>query len=152
MKIKNDESCLALYDDMKRIGFTDRSVNKLCFQAFVTANREGETAIKQIKDYLESHYKMYQYIKNNGVKYGEHELFYWSNDNDLYFTVNLNDEKFSVQYNNRIVNEILKYIQKNYTEIQGCVNIPKDDPCKCVDMKRTIAYFENHVQDGKEKA
>lgn len=34
---------------------------------------------------------------------------------------------------------------------QGYVDIPKDDPCKCVDMKRTIAYFENHVQDGKEK-
>lgn len=31
------------------------------------------------------------------------------------------------------------------------IDIPKDDPCKCVDMKRTIAYFENHVQDGKEK-
>ena len=140
MKIKNDESCLALYGDMKRIGFTDRAVNKLCFQAFVAANRAGETAIKQIKDYLESHYKMYQYIKNNGVKYGEHELFYWSNDNDLYFTVNLNDEKFSVEYNNRIVNEILEYIQENYADIQGYVSMQLEER---TDWNKVNDYIHN---------
>ena len=33
----------------------------------------------------------------------------------------------------------------------GCVEIPQNDPCKCVDMERTINYFENRVKDGKEK-
>lgn len=127
MKITYDESYLYLYDDMKRLSFTDRAVNKLCFQANTTSNRVGETAIKQIKDYLENHYKMYQYIKDNGVKYGEHELFYWDNGNDLYFTVNLNDERFSVEYNNRIVDEIIDYITKNYSNIKGYVSIQLEE-------------------------
>jgi hypothetical protein len=33
----------------------------------------------------------------------------------------------------------------------GKVSISNDAPCKTVDMKKTINYFENHVKDGKEK-
>lgn len=127
MEIKHDESYCYLYKDMESAGFTDRAVNKLCFQGYGTDLENSKKAIQDIKDYLEEHYKMYQYKKDNGVTFKECELFYWCNDGDnLYFTINLSDY-YTNEHNNKIVSEILNYIENNYSHINGFVNIQYEE-------------------------
>lgn len=127
MEIKHDESYLYLYEDMHKAGFTTRAVNKLCFQGYGMDFENSKQAIQNVKDHLESNYKMYQYKKDNGVNFGKHELFYWCGDNDdLYFTASLNDE-MPIDRNKEIVSEILTYIENNYTDIQGFVNIQYEE-------------------------
>ena len=114
LSIKHDKSYLR-NDILKELGYRNETINKICFQGNFKIPG-SEQIIQQIKDYLENTYKMYQYKKDNGVKYGEHELFYWCIHNDkIYFDVTLND-KFTIEYNNKIVAEIEEYINNNYAE------------------------------------
>jgi len=122
MEINHDESYLYLNSDMERVGFTNKTIQKICFQGYAKDFEKSKTAIQTIKDRLENHYKMYQYKKDNGVKYGEHELFYWSNGENLYFDVSLN-EKYSVEYNQKIVDEILDYVNQEHSDVQGEVSL-----------------------------
>ncbi len=145
MEIKHNESYCYLYEDMKSEGFTDRAVNKLGFQGYATDLENSKQAIQKIKDYLEEHYKMYQYKKDNGVTFKECELFYWSNDSDLYFTVNLSDY-YTNEHNNEIVSEILNYIENNYSNIQGYVNIQYEER---TDWNKVNDYILNTQFDVK---
>lgn len=103
LKIKHDKSYLYLYEDFNcMFGFEE--VKKICFEG----SFKEEKYIKEILDYLENNYKMYQYKKDNGVKFGEEDLFYWSNGESLYFDITLKGDKKT------LVNEILEFMNRNY--------------------------------------
>lgn len=113
MKIKHDRSYLCLYDDIKSV-FTFECVGKICVEGYNNNKENHEKYIKDILDYLESNYKMYQYKKDNGIKYGEEDLFYWGNGESLYFDVTLKDDNKKI-VNERLVNEILRFLNDNYS-------------------------------------
>jgi len=139
MEINHDESYLYLYSDMEHTGFTQKSVKKICFQGYAADFERSQIAIQNIKDYLENNYKMYQYKKDNGVKFGEHELFYWCNDGGLYFDVSLN-EKNSLEQNERIVNEIIDYVNQEYSNMQGYVRLQYESR---TDWNKVNEYIQN---------
>lgn len=121
MEIKHDESYLYLYEDIKQTGFTNKIIGKIAFQAYRT-DINGKYSIQKTKDFLENNFKMYQYKKDNGVKFGEEDLFYWSNGEELYFDVSLN-EKNSLEYNQNIVDKIISYVEQELNNVQGCVRL-----------------------------
>jgi hypothetical protein len=140
MEIKHNESYLYLYKDMKELGFTVRTIMKLHFQGYATDSRSKQ-AIQDMKDFLEANYKMYQYKKDNGVKFGEHELFYWSNNNSdpLYFTIDFN-EKRSFAENDMLAKKIIEYVETTYSHIEGYLSIQYKD---ATDWAKVNDYVEN---------
>lgn len=106
MKIKHNRSYLYLYEHLKSI-FSFEQVDKICFEG--KSNDKDRDDIKNILEYLNNNYKMYQY-KNNSIRFGEEDLFYWSNGTGLYFDITLKND------NNRISNEILKFLNDNYSD------------------------------------
>lgn len=139
LELKHDKSLLG-NDILKVLGYKDEAIHKICFQGkFNIAN--SETIIKRIKDHLEETYKMYQYKKDNGVKFGEEELFYWSNDNKLYFDVNLNN-KFTIEYNNRIVEEIEAYLKTNFSDDELYIRYQYSDIINWNKVNNYITNFQ----------
>lgn len=116
MEIKHDKSYLHLYEDWKKAGFTNEVVGKICIQG--NYQYEEYEIVKKIADYLESNYKMYQYIKNNGVKFGEEDLFFWTNERErmLYFDLTIKAD--TLDKHNFIVHSIVQYLEQNYSESQ----------------------------------
>ena len=96
-----------LEDDRTTYVDEDRVVRGLSYvapnQARITC--KSQDAGKRIMDAIEARFKVYQYVNDNGVEYGAHDLFFWCNDlyntmgpdysgSDLrYFTLNTNDRK-----------------------------------------------------------
>lgn len=117
-KISEHKDYLTANTSLKDLGLEYDTIGKLCIQG-----RKGfESAILEIKQWLEAHYRMYQYKKGNGVKYGEHELFYWHNCNDsLYFTVDI--EHSNVDDAKRIADEIVAYITAEHHTADGYVSL-----------------------------
>ena len=101
---------------LKDLGLAFDAAHKLRFQA-----RPGfERSIFEIKEWLEANFKMYQYKKDNGVKYGEHELFYWHRDgDDRYFTVDIKYKDIRADRN--AASEILCYIATAHKNVDGYV-------------------------------
>ena len=121
MEIKYDESLLYLYNDMYKAGFTTKIIDKIMFHGF----KGDEEIIKEFADYLEEHYKMYQYKKGDGVKFHEEELFYWHNtqyDNGLYFDVNI-QPNYGFERAIQIGNEIVEYLKSCNKQMNGTIVI-----------------------------
>lgn len=115
MKIKEYKGYLTENNQLVKAGLSDNVVTKISFEGSFQANEQ--LIMKSIADYLEENYKMYQYKKDNGVKFGEHDLFFWTNRDDLlYFDVNINAE--TLEKHNQIVNSIVNYIENNYSNTQ----------------------------------
>ena len=123
MEIKHDKSYLNLWADQSNAGFTRELANKIVFQADVRDNR-CIVAFQTIKDWLEDNYKMYQYKKGNGVKYGEHELFYWASWDtpERYFTIDFN-EVLSFDKRIELLEQIESYIVNNLSNIGGFIRL-----------------------------
>lgn len=122
MQIKHDLSYLPESKVLLEAGFAHDVVKKICFQGHFKLN-EGKF-IKQIADHLEENYKMYQYVKDNGVKFKEEDLFFWTNDTReelLYFDVNVRAD--TLEKHNEIVQEIVKYIEDNYSNTEMYVRL-----------------------------
>lgn len=122
MEIKHDKSYLSENNVMVDAGFANDVVGKICFQGNF---KLGEHAlIKQIADYLENNFRMYQYIKDNGVKFKTEDLFFWTNDSRdklLYFDVNVKAD--TLVRHNEIVDTITKYIENNYSNSEMYVRL-----------------------------
>lgn len=119
MKINYNENFLKLNEI--KFGFSTKEIQKISFQGSGFEEKSANY-IRDIKDYLENNFKVYQY-KDNGVKYGEHDLLYWSNEKDeLYFYVCLNFEN-DTEENKKITSKILKYINKKYNKIDLWVDV-----------------------------
>jgi hypothetical protein len=109
MEIKHDESYLYLWNDMRETGLSYTTVGKICFQA-------SNKIVTEIIEYLESKYRVYQYKKNNGVKHGTEDLFYWTNDRlSGYFDVTLKDDD-TMEHSKTLAREVLEYAEQNYSE------------------------------------
>ena len=102
MEFKKDYSYLYLTKNEYTEPFINEVVKSICFYGTDKFNEE----YTEIKEWLEENFIMYQY-KDNGIEYGDHELFYWSNSyngNKNYFTLDLNHGKLSIERANAIVN------------------------------------------------
>ena len=115
MEFKKDYSYLYLTKNEYTEPFINEVVKCICFYGTDKFNEE----YTEIKEWLEENFIMYQY-KNNGIEYGDHELFYWSNSyngNKNYFTIGLNYKKLSIERANTIVNEITDYLSNKYPQL-----------------------------------
>lgn len=137
MEIKDNKSYLNLWIEQKEAGFTREIVSKIVFQADLRDNKCIEV-FQNIKDWLESNYKMYQY-KDNGIKYGDHELFYWASweTPESHFTIDLN-EKLSFDYRIKLIEQIVKYLKDNYSEINGFIKLQYQN---CMDWNLVNKYI-----------
>lgn len=133
LKVKHDKSYLYLYDDLNSI-FSFEEVKKVCFEGKHTE----EKYIKEILDYLENNYKMYQYKKDNGVKFGEEDLFYWSNGCPSYFDVTLQGD------NKRLLNEILEFMNSNYSNSDIHVRLQYT---RSINWDLVHEYLKNDLND-----
>lgn len=116
MKIKHNKMYLSLWEDWKKAGFTNETITKICIEG------ECET-VKQIADYLENNYKMYQYVKNNGIKYGEEDLFFWTNCGETLTYFDITVKANTLVQHNEIVNSIIQYLEANYSNTQLYVDL-----------------------------
>jgi hypothetical protein len=131
LEIKHDMHYLTK-SPLVELGYTNTTVFKICF--------EGKN-VRNIADYLEKKYKMYQYVKNNGIRYGEHMLFFWSNGSQSYFDVTLN-EKNTIEYNEKIANEIEEYIKDNYQDTRLYVSYKYHDRIDWDKVNKFINEYE----------
>lgn len=123
MNIKHDKSYLNLWGDQRDAGFTKETIGKIVFDANIKDNR-CITAFQTIKDWLEDNYKMYQYKKDNGIKHGEHELFYWASwqTPEGHWSIDLN-ERLSFDKRIELIDQIVKYLKDNYSDICGEIRL-----------------------------
>jgi len=137
MEIKHDKSYLNLWDGQRKAGFTQEIANKIVFDADIRDNRCIES-FQIIKDWLEDNFKMYQYKKDNGVKHGEHELFYWASweNPERYWTIDFN-EKLSFNKRIELIKQIEKYLMDNYSEISGFIRLQYQN---CMDWNLVNEY------------
>ena len=115
MEFKKIYSYLYLTKNEYTEPFINEIVGTICFYG----TDKFEEEYTEIKEWLEENFIMYQY-KDNGVKHGDHELFYWSDSyhgNKNYFTLKLNYKKLSIERVNQIVNEITYYLTKKYPQL-----------------------------------
>ena len=73
MEFKKDYSYLYLTKNE----YTEPFINEVVKSIRFYGTDKFEEEYSEIKEWLEENFIMYQY-KNNGIEYGEHELFYWS--------------------------------------------------------------------------
>lgn len=138
MEIKHDKSYLNLWGDQRNAGFTREFADKIRFDADTRDNR-CMVAFQEIKDYLEKNYKMYQYKKDNGVKHGEHELFYWASWDtpDRYWTIDLN-KRLSFEKRIELLEQIIKYLEDNFSDISGNIYLQYKN---CMDWDLVNKYI-----------
>lgn len=142
LEIKHDMNYLTGKQGLKGMGFTDITVFKICFRGMRSDNTR--IIIQELKDYLESKYKMYQYKKDNGVKYGTEELFYWCNHNDeRYFDVTLKDHN-SIEDNEKISKEIEQYVKDKYSDANLYVRFQYADR---IDWDKVNNYIKDFILD-----
>lgn len=132
MEMKHDKSYLYLYKRMVDTGFTDEVVGKICVQGGVNEQEN----ITELLDILENNFRMYQYKKDNGVKYGTEDLFYWG-DRERYFdvTVKANDLK----NHNKIVADVLNIIENNFKNSDFYVRLQYDNR---IDYEKINEYLK----------
>ena len=140
MNIEHDKYYLNLWIQQKEAGFSQEIVSKIRFDADVKDDRCVK-AFQEIKDWLEANYKMYQYKKDNGVKYGEHELFYWANweTPERYWTIDFN-EILSFEKRIELMQQIVKHIESNYSDISGYIYLQYKN---CMDWDLANEYILN---------
>ena len=119
-------------------GYINETIQKISFES------KNTVLIQTLKDYFEANYKMYQYKKDNGVKFREEDLFYWCNyQNDIhkrYFDVTLNDNS-SIEYNQNIVRKIEDYLMINYSNENLHVSYQYQD---VIDWNKVNAFIEEY--------
>lgn len=125
--------------------------------------------LKPLMDEIEASFKVHQYRMDNGVDYGKHELFFWTNCDrvangefpDLsYFDVNLND-KTSVDERHKVLARLIPILEK-----WDGTRIPRDGmPPTALGSYATVDYhseligrdalhlkaLENMLRIGKRK-
>lgn len=122
MEFIHDKELIIENNPLINAGMADNVVRKICFQGNFSCNEQS--IIKSIADYLEKNYRMYQYIKDNGIKFGTEDLFFWTNreyEDLLYFDVVVKAE--SVGKHNHLVNSIVKYIEESYSNTKISVRL-----------------------------
>ncbi len=140
MEIIHDKYYLNLWAEQREAGFTQEIANKIVFDADIRDARSIET-FQTIKDYLEENYIMYQYKKDNRVKYGEHELFYWASweNPERYWTIDFN-ENLSFDKRIELLNQIIKYLENNFTSVGGSVRLQYKN---CMDWNLANDFISN---------
>lgn len=82
--IKHDYSYIRTPQRLKDLKICEDVIDKIAIDT-----NDEKTAIEFL-DYIEGKYKLYQYKKDNGVRFGGHELFFWRGGNYKHFTLNIN--------------------------------------------------------------
>ncbi|MDR1132103.1 MAG: hypothetical protein LBL15_06775, partial [Oscillospiraceae bacterium] len=142
LEIKEDKSFLSTDASLKSLGLEYETVGKLCFQVY----RGFERSLFVIKEWLEENFRMYQYKKGNGVKYGEHELFYWHRDgDDRYFTVNITHKNASAR---RITEEVIAYLAAAHSGAEGCVVLQYEDVLDWAAVNRFVTGMDVSDKNG----
>ncbi len=106
MNITESRQYLYLYRDLTNCGFTDAVVVKLLF-----SNQNTDQCL-DLLNHLENCFKLYQYKKDNGIKYGQHELFFWCNGNYNYFTIDLNAD--SLENHMKLFDRVINLLTTKY--------------------------------------
>jgi len=122
MEIKHDQSYLSENNTLVEAGLANDMIWKICIQGNLKENEYK--LIKQIADYLEENFRMYQYKKDNGVKFKTEDLYFWTNEERekmLYFDVSVKAD--TPEKHNQIVNSIVKYLEENYSDSQIYVRL-----------------------------
>lgn len=132
MLIKDDKSYLHLWEDVKNAGFTVEKVSRIDF------NYKNDDNIIKILDWLENNFKMYQYKKDNGLRYGDHELHYWSNGTN-YIQLSFNT-KNSFDSWDILLSRILNHITENYSDTEGEIYLHYQN---CIDWEKINDYVMN---------
>lgn len=119
MKINDDKEYVNRRDI--EIGIATEQPFKVCVHKCWGKN------LTPLMDEIESSFKVHQYRMDNGVDYGKHELFFWTNCGrdangefpDLsYFAVELN-EKTSVEERREVLARLIPIIQRWNGEVVG---------------------------------
>lgn len=84
VKIEHDYSYIRTPQRLKDLKICEDVIDK------IAVNTKDEEAAIEFLDYIEGKYKLYQYKKDNGVRFGEHELFFRGGESYRYFTLNIN--------------------------------------------------------------
>ena len=102
-----------------------------------------------LMDEIESSFKVYQYSKDNGVEFGKHELFFWTNCDRSedgrfprlsYFDVNLND-KTSVSDRRKVLDRLIQILAK-----WDGTRVPREDMPECaLDSYATVDYHSELI-------
>lgn len=122
MEIKHDQSYLSENNTLVDAGLANDMIWKICIQGNNKVNEQK--LIKQIADYLEENFRMYQYKKDNGIKSQTEDLFFWTNgdrEKMLYFDVSVKAD--TPEKHNQIVNSVIEYLKSNYTDSQIYVRL-----------------------------
>ena len=128
---------------LKDLGLEYDTIGKLC----ITGYSGAERAVFEIKEWLEGNYRMYQYDKGNGVRYGEHELFYWNlSDDSLYFTIDI--EHKNVDDAQRVSDEIVSYIKSNHNGADGSVTLQYESVLRWDAINQFVAELDISAADG----
>ena len=138
LEISHYKGLLRENGTLQKNGYTNEVIYKICFES------KNTVLMQTLKDYLETNYKMYQYKKDNGIKFGEEELFYWHNslcnDGKQYFDVTLRDHN-SIEYNQNIIKEIEEYLVINHSNeiLHVCYNYHDR-----IDWNKVNAFIEEY--------
>lgn len=125
----------------------------------VNVDRCWGADITPLMDSIERSFRVYQYKKDNGVKFGEHELFYWTNTNPnclradgklSFFSLNLNDrtptdERHAVL--DRLL-EILKQWDGSVVGEKSEILKLSDGTCRKIDhspSKASVCYHDELI-------
>lgn len=120
MKIEHNLDYLPSNDILVEAALANDVIGKICLEG----NFKHREQIIQIADYLENNFRMYQYKKDNGVKYKTEDLFFWTNcqrEEMTYFDVTVNSE--TLEGHNEIVNTVVKYLEENYSDTEIYVSL-----------------------------
>lgn len=83
-KIKHDYSYIRTPQRLKDLKICEDVIDK------IAVDTKDEKAAIEFLDYVEGKYKFHQYKKDNGVRFRDHELFFWKGESYRYFTININ--------------------------------------------------------------
>ena len=135
-QINHDKSNLHSKQVFLAKGFQFDAISTLWFQGDNNNKERSRIAFIDILDWMESKYKMFQYKKGNGVKYGEHGLFYWSNGDGLYFSIQINHD--ILKNADDVVKDILDYSESKLMGIDGYIRLQY---ATIIDWNRISAYI-----------
>lgn len=133
MKIKHDKGYLNLWKDMKDAGFTNERISRLDFDGM-----EEEKA-KELLDWLEENFIVYQYKNRTREQYKKHELFFWSNGSLDYFRISFNDENGYANWD-KWLDKILNHITENHPDTKGLLSLHYQN---CINWDKVNNYIQN---------
>lgn len=114
--VNHDKSYLNLYARIRDVDFTDVVIGKICVQGAIGEEQQ----ITALLEDLESTFKMYQYKKENGIKYGAEDLFYWG-DRERYFDVTVQSD--IKERHELVASEVLELINVKYANTNFYVRV-----------------------------